>query len=378
MKSFSLRRGFFAILAFSISVSLHAAPFQMQLLSDLHFEFTMVAPAGAEKGAWFNVIDAEKFDKEDSVVLHPERRFKRMLGVSYIALAGDISTLHGASLERLGWFIAYLKGLGFSTIFLVPGNHEYYTGKQAPYAVDSVFKDFATHHGVIYLNKDTYDIPGTDLRIAGCTLWTNVREDQKKNVKMLSDYTSIKKVCADLGCADKHPHEEQKEAGAGGSNGYSCSDFQMANPETTNAWHQDHKKWILSQISKARAERKKLIIITHHKPTAKLGKLSPKALQFAKDQQKSTGRSSAFEATDCDECFQSDVVKGWFYGHTHMTEVHGSLVEKGVPIFSNQVGYISKPEKQELLPNGLNENFNGQFVFSAEYESAEHKSEEHK
>ena len=107
----------------------------------------------------------------------------------------------------------------------------------------------------------------------------------------------------------------------------------------------------------------------HHKPTAKNGKLPPVALQFCKEQQKDTGRSSAFEATDCGECFQPDVIKGWMYGHTHTTEAHGSLVENGVPIFSNQVGCLSKDERRALLPKEKKEYFNGQFVFETEIET---------
>ena len=119
-----------------------------------------------------------------------------MPGVTHIALVGDMTTLAPVALDRLAWFIGYLKQAGFTTIFLVPGHHEYYNSvMKATSEIDDHFRKFCEVHGVIYLNKETYDIPETDLRIAGCTLWSNVRKEQVEQVRKISDYYFIKRAC---------------------------------------------------------------------------------------------------------------------------------------------------------------------------------------
>jgi len=48
--------------------------------------------------------------------------------------------------------------------------------------------------------------------------------------------------------------------------------------------------------------------------------------------------SSIFES-NCDQLFIDPLV-AWFYGHTHATELHGSLLVNDINVYSNQVGYF--------------------------------------
>lgn len=283
--------------------------FSVQILSDIHLEFPLAFP-----GFWNNRVNKETADESDQFVLPIEKRFHKT--ASYIALLGDICTIQFK--DRLKSFFAYLKSLDYLGVFYLPGNHEFYSKKNVG-EVDNELESLCLECGVIYVNKKTFDIPGSDYRIAGCTLWTEILAEQscEPEMKGSSDFKMIH------------------------SNSQSPISFAEY-----NALHRDHQNFLLKQIDAARQERKKLIIFTHHKPTLKRGILPSSASSMFQSSEKT---SSVFES-NCDYLFMAPVIC-WFYGHTHATEEHGSLTVNGIPVYSNQVGYFVRG-----VPDWMNHN----------------------
>lgn len=283
--------------------------FSLQVLSDIHLEFPLAFPS-----FWNNRVNKETADESDKFVLPIEKRFSKT--ANYIALLGDICTIQFK--DRLKSFFAYIKSLDYYAVFYLPGNHEFYSKKNVV-EVDAELESLCTECGVIYMNKKTFDVPGTDYRIVGCTLWTRIPAEQSHEPEMKgsSDFKMIH------------------------SNSHSPITF-----DEYNALHHDHVTFLEDQIDAAAKEQKKLIIFSHHKPTLKRGALPSAASSMFQCSEKT---SSVFES-DCDRLFMPPVVS-WFYGHTHATELHGSLVVNDIPVFSNQVGYFVRG-----VPDWMNHN----------------------
>jgi len=250
---------------------------------------------------WNNRINKSTADESDKFVLPESKRFYKTS--NYIALLGDICTIQFK--DRLKEFFTYIKSLGYRGVFYLPGNHEFYS-KKSVLEIDLELSELCTQNNVIYLNKRTFDV-NENLRIAGCTLWSHVLDNQRSVPEMKGS-----------------------------------SDFKMIHVNNStitfdeyNSLHEDHINFLNEEIIRAKEEQKQLIVFTHHKPTLERGKLPHGATTMF---QSNENTSSIFES-NCDHLFIDPVI-AWFYGHTHATEEHGSLIVNNITVFSNQVGYF--------------------------------------
>ena len=325
--------------------------YKFQLLSDIHLEMPMVIK---------RIDELLVLGTFDALPFPASRRFSCL--AQDIVLLGDVVTV--PRIERLGELAEYLYVAGFQRIIYIPGNHEYYTKLYtSPAGVDAFLREqcplisaeVSARHPeraplqMIFLNCDTLDLPG-GYRMLGCALWSHVPEEVAARVQScISSYALIYTALS--------PSPQQATVAA------------------VNGWHQEHVAWLRSEIQRAKEENKKVLVFTHFKPTLQWpAKHSMSAsLRERSSEKKNKDVSWAYQA-DCDALMDPEVVKAWFYGHDHASIVHYDqesgkprFVVNGVPLFSNQLGYITKTEAKQLVPGGLNEGFDGQFVWKYNY-----------
>lgn len=224
-------------------------------------------------------------------------------------MAGDMGSPFANSYE---WMLSYVSDLyaksgGF--VFLVAGNHEFF-GHGKDETMARLKKVCSAWPNVILLSRPEeggapfFDIPGTDLRVTGATLWTHVPDDAKDRVSSsTNDVRNIK-------------------------------DWSIDAHNQNHALDGDH---IASQIRLGQENKKQMIVVTHHAPSS-VGTSHPKyagdALQCA--------FSSDFAAI-VSTSKKRHVVACWIYGHTHYSGIR--VASDGCMMISNQLGYADeKPE----------------------------------
>lgn len=178
----------------------------------------------------------------------------------------------------------------YKYVFIIKGNHECYgydlqkTGEKISHVVDKF-------NNVFYLQKKIIDIE-ENIRILGVTLWSDIMDYQR----------------SDIGCF--------------------IADFRLIkgwNIENNNHEHFKDVKFIKNEISRAKEDNKKLIIITHHAPSYR---------GTSRPEHNGSSLSSAF-CTDLEYLF-NDPIKTWVFGHTHHS---CKLLINNIPLLSNQRGY---------------------------------------
>ncbi|BCR99552.1 uncharacterized protein AKAW2_41235S [Aspergillus luchuensis] len=226
----------------------------------------------------------------------------------HLILAGDIGRL--ADYEDYRNFLQKLTGR-FKLVFLVLGNHELYnevfaTGiKQAR----KLEQEPALNGRLIILHQKRYDVPGSDISILGCTLWSKVPKESSDIVQSkVKDFQEIAE--------------------------WSVDDH--------NACHDSDYAWLMKEIhpiqqenetAGKRSRQRSILVVTHHAPSLQ-GTSSPKHAQ--------SPWSVAF-GTDILSGIP-DGVKVWVFGHTHYTN---DFMEKGVRVVSNQRGYMPWSDSKE-------------------------------
>jgi hypothetical protein len=260
---------------------------QFQILSDLHLETPLAAPAYAY------------FTNPSRFPIHASNLF----------LLGDIG------LVRHDQLFAFLRSLLSRTpnlkIFFVLGNHEAYsvTMTAALSAMrrfeESTKRDFGERF--FFMDRRRVDFSHT-ITILGCTLWSRIEDEHAAAcAKALTDF-----------------HE---------TNGI--------RDRTVEAHNEDHARdlaWLNEQvgiISSTEPERQ-IIIITHHLPTT-----DPRANNPAHAESK---LSSGFRTDlSAEMCWKNPNVKMWAFGHTHWS--CGYVHERGeggvgrMLVVSEQKGY---------------------------------------
>lgn len=212
----------------------------------------------------------------------------------YLACCGDIGNMNSPAS-----YSAFLNECSprWKHIFLVMGNHEYYGSRMAK-AEANMQAMAAKYTNVTYLEKGCFDIPDTDYRIAGTTLWTKVPSIFVDDISWaICDYRYIK-VNADNRVRKLLVYD-------------------------TNRYHDESVTWIQAEMQRATADKKRLILLTHHAPIT--GCQAPKYKGVL---------NSAFQ-TDLTAWIGSPLV-AWFYGHTHYSL---SRICNGVTVQTNAVGY---------------------------------------
>ncbi|GKZ33892.1 hypothetical protein AbraIFM66950_003979 [Aspergillus brasiliensis] len=192
----------------------------------------------------------------------------------------------------------------FKLVFLVLGNHEFYsetfdTGIERAKQLE---QDAAFDGRLIVLHQKRYDVPGSNVSILGCTLWSKVPQESADLVQSkVKDYQRI----TDWSVDDHNTHHD--------------SDYSWLMNEV-HAIQQENKT--AGKPSKRRA----IVVVTHHAPS----------LQGTSSPEHAHSPWSAAFGTDILSVVP-DEVKVWVFGHTHYTT---DFREKGVRVVSNQRGYV--------------------------------------
>lgn len=229
----------------------------------------------------------------------------------YLALLGDIGLVVDNSL--FDFLIRQLHK--FKIVFYILGNHEPYSTTSEDALAKMQDFEAAILSGrareiqetgssslgrLVFMNRTRFDL-SPDVTILGCTLFSQVSEDQKKTVALfVSDFSNIAEWTV-----DKH-----------------------------NAAHRTELAWLNAEVeSISRVDpQRKIIILTHYSPTA-----APEAND--PDMEDSRGVHSAFVTDLKDElCWSSPLVKLWAFGHTHYN-CHFTDTMSGKLVFANQRGY---------------------------------------
>lgn len=249
-------------------------PFRLQYASDLHLEF---------------------HDRKDNGNIPCEMFIKPV--AEHLALCGDIGfPERPALLSFLSWC-----SRSFKEVYWLPGNHEFYNGglekkatRDEKLAICQRLCDgFKNVH---FMHRKIRSVPGWNLRIAGCTMWTKI--EPEKDMKVVLGMNDARQIY--------------------------IADGINAMPDDFRQWHSEDKVWLESEIAAAQKAQEDLIVLTHHLPSYKL--VHPK-----------------YEGHPLNFCFATDLeqmmrapVRGWLCGHSHTA----SEVEiNGIKCGLNPFGY---------------------------------------
>jgi predicted phosphodiesterase len=206
-----------------------------------------------------------------------------------LILAGDIGN---PGKKHYSMFIKDVASK-FDLVFLVAGNHEYYTRtlEKTEKLIQSIVSAYPNVH---YLQNEAYHFPNSTLSIYGTTLWSAIPITQARTVKkMMNDYTYINGFTVEIN--------------------NTLHDKAIQTFENTRTMYPD-KEWI---------------VVCHHMPQTNL--VDP--------MYKDSVLNCAF-ASDVD-VFDMECVKAVAYGHTHTSGISGKY-------YCNPVGYPGENKKRNL------------------------------
>jgi len=224
----------------------------------------------------------------------------------YLALLGDIGVCLNDKNDKLGNDLEKFIDVqckNFKGVWYVMGNHESY-GSSLDTSITFFRRIEKKHNNFFFLNQDTFDIPNTDIRILGTTLWSFMPDKHKTEINWsLNDLTQI-----------------------------SGFDF-----DTYRKQHLFERDWISKEIGFAVKENKKVIVFTHHCPTT-IKQASPESEE---------GYYCEIElgigCSDLSKLFSENVLI-WAFGHTHWN-IDQNV--NGTRVVSNQVCYPNDPYFKE-------------------------------
>ncbi|OCK78883.1 hypothetical protein K432DRAFT_383548 [Lepidopterella palustris CBS 459.81] len=221
-----------------------------------------------------------------------------------LILAGDIG--------RLIDYTAYLGFLVrrtqlYERVFLVLGNHEFHGASFSAgiEAAQRLEREPALKGKLILLHQRRYDVPGSNVSVLGCTLWSRIPDEARDAVTArIKDFSKITR--------------------------WSC--------DAHNGAHADDVSWLKSQVSANRKlagqihvgePERQLLVVTHYAPNMR---------ECSAPWQVGMPWSSAF-ATELLNGWDWSGVKLWVFGHTHYTT---EFTKWGVRAVSNQRGYVGE------------------------------------
>jgi predicted phosphodiesterase len=214
------------------------------------------------------------------------KRFKIEPKAPYLILAGDIGIPDYVIYRE---FLEYLSPM-FKKIFLITGNHEYYSkgfNLESEYMikVDNKIREITKEiENVVFLQNELYNIDDTDIFVWGTTLWSDIKKEEEDYIGIGPDYYKI----------------------PGFSVGKSRELFQKNKEE-------------LERVIKENPE-KKIVVITHHLPSYRM--IDDRYIGY---------KGNSQFASEL-EVVKSDNVVGWVCGHTHTAKIEGK-------IYCNPIGY---------------------------------------
>lgn len=239
---------------------------------------------------------------------HPSYNFPIKQTAPYLALLGDIGhVVDGGLFEFLE---AQLRK--YWIVFFLLGNHEP-TQTSWPVAKNTVrefserverLRSHSTIGRFVFLDQTRYDVNDT-LTVLGCTLFSRTTPEQAVAVESrFVDFRQIQNWAVE-DHVDAH-----------------LSDLAWLNAQ-------------VAEISRAEPQRQ-IAVFTHHSPT-----LDARAVD---EGHRDSPVMSGF-ATDlaAEECWKSQSVVLWAFGHTHFS--CDFVDDLGKNVVANQKGYYGSPEK---------------------------------
>ena len=240
-------------------------------------------------------LHLEHHDRRNDGYLIPSMFVKP--SAPYLALCGDIGNpdlvAYGA---LLGWCSKSWKH-----VFVVAGNHEFYNYRSEAHSDIQTrlnkMREICSHYkNVHFLDCDSYFLAEHNLRILGCTLWSDTSSgDEKMILRCMNDARNI--------LYDKET---------------------PLLPHLMTHLHNQHKEWLDKEIQSANHRKEDVLVLTHYLPSFKL----------IHEKYANNPLNICF-ASDCEDLIQAPV-KGWICGHSH-TAV--SLEINGVKCAMNPYGY---------------------------------------
>ncbi|KAJ2993437.1 hypothetical protein HDV02_002416 [Globomyces sp. JEL0801] len=225
-----------------------------------------------------------------------------------LILAGDIGcpgSQEGAADYEL---FLHIQSARFERVFVVTGNHEYYSKHWDKNEIDNVIQKIISNisrQNVYFLNNRSNVIPGSNIRLIGTTLWSMIPIDK---------IPVVSQTCQDY----RKVHISRG------------SDARWMTPEDTIDWHLKDLKFIRSELEEAKTQNQTALVITHHAPLH-AGVSDP---QFRHTE------SNSLYSTDLTEMIMEykSVLAAWIFGHTHW---QFDYTIGGVRIVANQYGYTN-------------------------------------
>ncbi len=246
----------------------------IQYISDIHLEF---------------------HDKQNKGAIQPEMFVKPV--APYLALVGDIGIPELASYRTfLHWCSQRWK-----QVFLVAGNHEFYNVR-CPFKTDmeskkeiiqTICEGLANVH---FLDCSSVYLPEENLRILGCTFWSDIPDGIKEKAMLYMN--------------DSKQILHQKDI--------------PLSPWLFSELHDREKQWLNQEIHKCELTNERCLVLTHYLPS------------YSLIHEKYQGHFlNACFASNSDDLFRPPVI-GWICGHTHTgmkQQIHG------IPCVLNPFGY---------------------------------------
>lgn len=235
--------------------------------------------------------------------LHLEKRPEPVINktADMLAILGDIDHY---PFENGKKFIDKMSDM-YENVFVVLGNHEYYSNDITIDKMAKFIKSLFTQRNVHILCNDIVEL--NKYTIVGTTLWSFIPPKMQKYYNdVINDYKYIN-------IHDKWLKEKTK-----------------FNSSYQNAIYFDNVYWLEKQIEECRKRSKKMIVLSHHAPTFKR--------TFRKE----------FENDKIRHCFATNLdymldkpIKYWIFGHTHCFTNYKN--EKNVRLISNPIGNVNEP-----------------------------------
>jgi hypothetical protein len=151
-----------------------------------------------------------------------------------------------------------------------------------------------------FLDKETFQIPNTNIIVVGCTLWSKL----EMNPYTLPQFNDFQRIC------------EDKDT--------------LLRPKTYDNWNEEHVEFLDNTLTKLQDESPdlKVLVLTHHCPTYDI--IIEKYASHDPD-----NINSFFANRELIRLFEKNI-KAWICGHTHGCKV---ININGTIVATNTFGY---------------------------------------
>lgn len=210
-----------------------------------------------------------------------------------LVLAGDIIYWEQENFKH--WFFDYVSD-NFKEVYYIPGNHEFYSGKEVQILDSPVFEPL--RENVFLVNNKVINIEGVDFFFT--LFWSHIPVNEEMIIeRKINDFYKIR-------------HKGKK---------LRSPDFNRLHEESLN---------FLTQESK-RSTADKKVVVTHHIPSQLCNP----------DQFRNSQINPAFVSEHYDFIADNDI-DYWIYGHHHINMPETEI--NGTKLVTNQLGYVHMGE----------------------------------